>query len=638
MVMHTDKQSTCHSTDNKADYCIHNKAWMKISGPAAEPLRDVFFGSSVVVQPELKAAGRQEKEVKALQKDMSDRRQTLEEHSVHVGVYNPTGSTPQEQQAEGVKPKRASKVIIKGTDGVQKCIKVLRAYRIVLLGETGAGKSTLGNSILAEEVFKPGRTTDYQIQSKSAHERRITVLDSPGFSHFDQPEAELKDEMARCTARCTPGPHVLLIVLNVEESSKQQSTAIDKICQCLPEEAFKYAAVVFTHCPNGMTIEKYINENQHLKDLVTKCGGRYHVVDRKYSPRGDENDSQVSQLMSMIDKIVIENKGGCFTNEILQADQRDKNNTKSSNPQQSNDNRGNANNNLWISFSGPQGNLVAEALFGSDVAVWQTTQTSTKTGECPTSKQGENKIPCSEPKGRDEEKCKSAPQKNSTSMEEEEVVEQGREADAEVDAETNEASNMLDRRTESAEAGATGLTGPTTGGLGKFIAGLFGVVMGGLGTFVSSLLGVLMGGLGTVGTGLTGMTVGSSGAVGTGLTGMTVGSSGAVGTGLTGMTVGGFGAVRTGLTWVAKIAAGIISLAAAVGVVAWVKKMYDKIMHLCQMIKQNIGIVLLVVAFYFLLFLSFCDRVPMAGTIFLSSGILVMFLVILLLFTVIMKQ
>uniref|UniRef100_A0A096LYM1 AIG1-type G domain-containing protein n=1 Tax=Poecilia formosa TaxID=48698 RepID=A0A096LYM1_POEFO len=271
-------------------------------------------------------------------------------------------SAPQEQQAERVQPKR-----------------VLRAYRIVLLGETGAGKSTLGNSILGEEVFKPGRTTDYQIQSKSAHERRITVLDTPGFAHFDQPEAELKDEIARCTAKCTPGPHVLLIVLNVEESSKQQSAAIDKICQCLPEEAFKYAAVVFTHGPNRMTIEKYINENQRLKDLVMKCGGRYHVVDCKYSPRGDENDSQVSQLMSMIDKIVVENKGGCFTNEIIQADQRDKNNTKST-------------------------------------------------------------------KQRDEEKYKSEPQKNSISMEEEEAVEHEKEANPEFDTETNEASNMSDRR------------------------------------------------------------------------------------------------------------------------------------------------------------------------------------------------
>ncbi|XP_014868254.1 PREDICTED: uncharacterized protein LOC106933493 [Poecilia mexicana] len=535
MVMHTDKRSTYHSTDNMADYCVHNKAWIKISGPAAAPLRDVFFGSNVVVQPELKATGRQEIEAKALQKEIPDRRQTAEEHSVHVGVYNPTGSAPQEQQAERVQPKRASKVIIKGTDGVQKCIKVLRAYRIVLLGETGAGKSTLGNSILGEEVFKPGRTTDYQIQSKSAHERRITVLDTPGFAHFDQPEAELKDEMARCTARCTPGPHVLLIVLNVEESSKQQSAAIDKICQCLPEEAFKYAAVVFTHGPNRMTIEKYINENQRLKDLVMKCGGRYHVVDRKYSPRGDENDSQVSQLMSMIDKIVVENKGGCFTNEIIQADQRDKNNTKSSNPKQSNnDNRGNANNNLWISFSGPEGNLVAEALFGSDVAVWQTTQTSTEAGECTTSKRGENKVPCSEPKQRDEEKYKSEPQKNSISMEEEEAVEHEKEANPEFDTETNEASNMSDRRTETAGAGAAGLTGPATGGLGAVGAGLIGLAVAGLGA------------------GLTGLAVGGSGAVGAGLTGVAAEGSGAVGAGLTEVAEGGSGAVGAGLTEVAE--------------------------------------------------------------------------------------
>ncbi|XP_023202159.1 immune-associated nucleotide-binding protein 12-like [Xiphophorus maculatus] len=608
MVMHIDKKSTCHSTDNKADYSVHNKAWMKITGPAAAPLGDVFFGSSVMVQAELTAAGRED-EVK-VQKVTADRRQIVEEHSVNVGVHNATWSAPQGQRAEGMKPKRASKVFIKGTDGVQKCIKVLRAYRVVLLGETGAGKSTLGNSILGEEVFEPGKTTDYQIQSKSAHERRITVLDTPGFSHFDQPEAELKDEIARCTARCRPGPHVLLIVLNVEESAKQQSAVIDKICQCLPEEAFKYAAVVFTHGPNLMTIEKYINENQHLKDLVMKCSGRYQVADHKNSPKGDENDSQVSQLISMMDKIVIENKGRCYTNETLQAHQRDKNNTKLSNPKHPNDDKKcNANNNLWISLSGPEGNLVAEAFFGSDVAVWQTTQTSTKTGECTTSKQGEYEVPRSEPKGRDE-KYKSPSETNSTSMEEEEKNEKERE----FDTETNEAPEKSDRRKETVRKESRGLWG-----------------------FVTDLLGAVMGGLGAVATGLTGMIVGGLGAVATGLTGMIVGVLGAVGTGLTGMIVGVLGAVGTAITWVAKITAGILSLVAAAWFLTWVKKMHDKIIDFYEMIKKNIGVVLLVVAFYFLLFLSFCDRVPMAGTIFLSSGILVMFLVILLLFIVIVK-
>lgn len=104
MVMHIDKKSTCHSTDNNCCCCVHNKAWMKITGPAAAPLGDVFFGSSVMVQAELTAAGRED-EVK-VQKVTADRRQIVEEHSVNVGVHNATGwSAPQGQRA-GMKPKR----------------------------------------------------------------------------------------------------------------------------------------------------------------------------------------------------------------------------------------------------------------------------------------------------------------------------------------------------------------------------------------------------------------------------------------------------------------------------------------------------------------------------------------------------
>lgn len=56
---------------------------------------------------------------------------------------------------------------------------------------------------------------------------------------------------------------------------------------------------------------------------------------------------------------------------------------------------------------------------------------------------------------------------------------------------------------------------------------------------------------------------------------------------------------------------------------SWMK--IHQLIHLYRMIKENITIVPLVVAFYFLLFLSFCARVPVVGTVLLSCGIMFFF-------------
>ncbi|MED6243687.1 hypothetical protein ATANTOWER_025189 [Ataeniobius toweri] len=608
MVMHTVHDSICESADNKADNCLYNKAWMKIAGPAAGPLEDVFLGSSVVVQSEITVAGRGKKQVKAHKKDKANSIQTVEEHSVNVGVYNASMSTPQGQRAEGVKPQTvgASKIIIKRPNGAQKCIKVLRAYRIVLLGETGAGKSTLGNTIFGEDVFEPGRTTEYYIQSKSVHGRRITVLDSPGFSNAYQPEGELKDKIARCTTSCTPGPHVFLIVLKVEKSSEQQLSVFDKLSMCFSEEAFKYAAVVFTHADQlqeKMDIEQYINQKQSLKDLVMKCAGRYLVIDHKCSPGVEKNNFlMMSQLFNMIDNIVIENKGGCYTNKMLQAHKRDKDGTKSGNPTQSNtDNRVNPNacNSLWINLSGPVGNVVAEAFFGSAVVASQRVQGSLKTEEteeCPstTSNEGDYKAAYSEPDSTSE----AEPRKAAREIEENEMTQEG---------DSGFVRNVL------GGVLATTVLGLLATFIYLFISGLtklLGLVWTSGAKHVPADVG---GSTGTEGAATdAGCAAGAEGATAeVGSASQSTVSGRAAGS----FTKGVGGTAGMGL----------------VGAVAWVTKKIKQLIHLYNIIKQNIGIVLLVVAFYTLLLLSFCVRVPMAGTILLSCGVFAMLLIILLL-------
>ncbi|XP_067436297.1 GTPase IMAP family member 7-like [Thunnus thynnus] len=205
---------------------------------------------------------------------------------------------------------------------------VTKTRRIVLIGRTGTAKSSLANIIFGHTFNS--ETRECRAETRSVNGRCITLINTPGFFDTDMTE-ELKTETMRCITECTPGPHAFLIVLKVEKFSMQEKDVFKKICEYFSDEAFKYAVVVFTHgdqLPEGMTIEEFVQQNQGLSDLVRKCGGRCHVVDNKHwnNNRPNEyrsNQLQVEKLLNTIDKIVMENNGGYYTNEMLQTVERE---------------------------------------------------------------------------------------------------------------------------------------------------------------------------------------------------------------------------------------------------------------------------------------------------------------------------
>ncbi|KAM8898518.1 GTPase IMAP family member 7-like, partial [Spinachia spinachia] len=201
---------------------------------------------------------------------------------------------------------------------------------IVILGKAGVGKSSLANNIFGEAKFKINRFDDLKSHStaaetKSVGGRSVTLIDTRGF--FDPGRSQVKTgaERRRCTTECAPGPHAFLIVLKVEKFTEQEKALITEICEDFPENALKNAVVVFTHgdqLQEGMTMEEYVEQSGGLSDLVKKCGGRCHVVDNKYwkDNRGEyrSNQFQVAQLLSTVDEVVRENKGGFYTDAKLQ--------------------------------------------------------------------------------------------------------------------------------------------------------------------------------------------------------------------------------------------------------------------------------------------------------------------------------
>ncbi len=195
------------------------------------------------------------------------------------------------------------------------------------MGKTGTGKSSAGNTIISDVVFKTdmsskSNTTQCKQKLTTVEDRSISVIDTPGLCDTSMSEEQLKAEIVKCVYMSAPGPHVFLLVMSLDmRYTNEEKNTVKWIQENFGEEASRYTIILFTRGDQlkGKILDDYISENNDLKALVNMCGDRFHL----FSNKDMKNRSQVTELLEKIEKMVKENGGQHYTNEMFRKAQEE---------------------------------------------------------------------------------------------------------------------------------------------------------------------------------------------------------------------------------------------------------------------------------------------------------------------------
>ncbi|MED6275984.1 hypothetical protein CHARACLAT_032258 [Characodon lateralis] len=165
---------------------------------------------------------------------------------------------------------------------------------IALLGNSGVGKSSSGNTILGRAAFESKASfspSNVPVRQEAGRVfgKLIQVVDTAGILEFEEQIKSCCEKVLQ-----TFRPHLFLLVVKVDRFTTEQRKAVEAAIRVVGHQAFSCCFLLFTHGDSlkNTSLQDFIfkDDQSSLPDVVRRFSERFHMFNNEDGGRQQVQD------------------------------------------------------------------------------------------------------------------------------------------------------------------------------------------------------------------------------------------------------------------------------------------------------------------------------------------------------------